>query len=91
MITTEYTNHKGMNVFGLSWIFVNTNPITLMEQLKNVPSKFMVIENKNPCKFLTYRDLFLGCPDGLEPSTFRTTSNGIEHWESPLYIAVSED
>ncbi len=66
MITTEYTNHKGMIVFGLSWIFVNTNPITLMEQLKkcsiNVPSKFEVSGNENPCKFLTYRDLLLGVP-----------------------------
>ncbi len=40
MITIEYANHKEMNVFGLSWLFVNTNPITLMEQLKNVPSIF---------------------------------------------------
>ena len=40
MITTDFTNHKGMNVFGLLWLFVNTNSIKLMEQLKNVPSMF---------------------------------------------------
>ena len=40
MITTEYTNHKGMKAFGLLWLFVNTDPIALMEQLKNVPSMF---------------------------------------------------
>ena len=40
MKTIEYTYHKGMNVFGLSWIFVNSSPIALMEQLKNVPSMF---------------------------------------------------
>ena len=62
MITTEYTNYKGMNVFGLSWLFVNPNPITLMEQLENVPSKIKVLKNRNPGKFLTYRDLFVGVP-----------------------------
>ena len=37
-------------------------------------------------------ELFLlGCPDGLEPSTFRTTSNYTDFQQSPLYIAVSED
>ena len=40
MITTDFTNHKGMNVIGLLWIFVNSSPIALMEQLKNVPSMF---------------------------------------------------
>ena len=40
MKTIEYTYHKGMNVFGLSWPFMNTKPITLMEQLENVPSMF---------------------------------------------------
>ena len=40
MTATEYINHKGANVFGLLWLYVNTNPITLMEQLKNVPSMF---------------------------------------------------
>jgi len=40
MITIEYTNYKGMNVYGLSWLFVTPNPITLMEQLENVPSMF---------------------------------------------------
>ena len=28
----------------------------------NVPSKFGVRENRNPCKFLTYRDSFVGVP-----------------------------
>ena len=36
MITTDFTNHKGMNVIGLLWLFVNSSPIALMEQLKNV-------------------------------------------------------
>ena len=40
MTTTDFTNHKGMNVIGLLWLFVNSNPIALMEQLKNVPSMF---------------------------------------------------
>ena len=30
----------------------------------NVPSKFKVFENKNPCKLLTYRDLFWRVPGG---------------------------
>ena len=34
MITTDFTNHKGMNVIGLLWLFVNSSPIALMEQLK---------------------------------------------------------
>ena len=33
----------------------------------------------------------LGCPDGLEPSTFRTTSHNTDFQQTPLYIAVSED
>jgi len=40
MITTDFTNHKGMNVIGLLWLFLNTTHTTLMEQLKNVPSMF---------------------------------------------------
>ena len=52
MITIEYANHNGVNVFGLSWLFVNTNPITLMEQLENVPSMFhqnlRCLETKTP-------------------------------------------
>ena len=32
-----------------------------------------------------------GCPDGLEPSTFRTTSHNTDFQQTPLYIAVSED
>ena len=36
----NFTNHKGMNVIGLLWLFVNSSPIALMEQLKNVPSMF---------------------------------------------------
>ena len=40
MITTDFTNHKGMNVIGLLWLFVNSSPIALMEQPKNVPSMF---------------------------------------------------
>ena len=73
MITTDFTNHKGMNVIGLLWLFVNSSPIALMEQLKNVPSKLEGVGIENPCKCLTCRDFFEGCPDGLEPSTFRTT------------------
>ena len=37
MITTDFTNHKGMNVIGLLWLFVNSSPIAL---IKNVPSMF---------------------------------------------------
>ena len=40
MIITDFTNHKGMNVFELLWLFVDTPHIKLMEQLKNVPSMF---------------------------------------------------
>ena len=32
-----------------------------------------VWEFKIPASNLTCRDLLEGCPDGLEPSTFRTT------------------
>ena len=40
MITTDFTNHKGMNVFELLWLFVDTPHTKLMEQFKNVPSMF---------------------------------------------------
>lgn len=45
MITTDFTNHKGMNVIGLLLLFVNSSPIALMEQLKNVPSMFHQFKN----------------------------------------------
>ena len=77
MITTDFTNHKGMNVIGLLWLFVNSSPIALMEQLKNVPSMFhqnrRCMEMKIPASCLLTGICFEGCPDGLEPSTFRTT------------------
>ena len=44
---------------------------------------------KNPRKHLTYRG-FLGCPDGLEPSTFRTTSNLSNSPIVPLFIDVCD-
>ena len=56
MITTDFPNHKGMNVIGLLWLFVDTSPIALMEQLKNVPSKLKGAGIKNPRKCLTYKD-----------------------------------
>ena len=62
MITTDFTNHKGMNVIGLLWLFVNSSPIALMEQLKNVPSKIEGGKIKNPCKCLTYRDFLMRVP-----------------------------
>jgi hypothetical protein len=40
MITTDFPNHKGMNVIGLLWLFVDTPHTKLMEQFKNVPSMF---------------------------------------------------
>ncbi len=40
MITTDFTNHKGMNVIGLLWLFVDMPHTKLMEQFKNVPSMF---------------------------------------------------
>ena len=33
---------------------------------------------------------FLGCPDGLEPWTFRTTSYPMESRETPLYTGNAE-
>ena len=57
MTTTDSTNHKGMNVIGLLWLFVNSSPIALMEQLKNVPSKLEGVGIENPCKCLICRDL----------------------------------
>ena len=43
-------------------------------------------------KTLPYGDVFLlGCPDGLEPSTFRTTSTFTNCLTTRLYIVVSED
>ena len=77
MITTDFTNHKGMNLIGLLWLFVNSSPIALMEQLKNVPSmfhqNFTLWKSKSPVISWITGLFFLGCPDGLEPSTFRTT------------------
>ena len=37
-IASEFSTHKRKNVFELLWLFVNTTPTKLMEQLKNVPS-----------------------------------------------------
>ena len=78
MITTDFTNHKGMNVIGLLWLFVNSSPIALMEQLKNVPPMFhqnlRCLKTEIPVSFWLIGICFEGCPDGLEPSTFRTTS-----------------
>ena len=34
---------------------------------------FEIFGKQKSCKLLTYRTLTFGCPDGLEPSTFRTT------------------
>ena len=46
----------------------------------------------NPLCLLGFPDsIYLGCPDGLEPSTFRTTSHNTDFQQTPLYIAVSED
>ena len=68
MTTTDSTNHKGMNVIGLLWLFVNSSPIALMEQLKNcsinVPSKLEGVGIENPCKCLTYRDFLRRVPGG---------------------------
>ena len=77
MTTTDFTNHKGMNVFELIWLFVDTPHTKLMEQLKNVPSMFhqnlMLRKSKSPVTSWITGLCLLGCPDGLEPSTFRTT------------------
>ncbi len=68
MITTDFPNHKGMNVIGLLWLFVDTPHTKLMEQLKNVPSmfhqNFRFLKTKNPCKYLSCRDLFRRVPGG---------------------------
>ena len=34
---------------------------------------FEIYEKEKSRKLFTYRILTFGCPDGLEPSTFRTT------------------
>ena len=74
---TEFPNDKGIYLFGLLWFFVNTNPITLMEQLKNIPSMFhhniRYWKIQIPANQAFAGICFVGCPDGLEPSTFRTT------------------
>ena len=46
---------------------------------------------KKSRKLFTYRTLTFGCPDGLEPSTFRTTSTFTNCLTTRLYIVVSED
>ena len=50
-------------------------------------------ENKNPCKLLYCRGLSLnirfGCPVGLEPTTFRTTSGSPKTRNQPLFTDVS--
>ena len=49
----------------------------LMEQTKNVPSMFhqnlILWKSKSPVISWITGLFLLGCPDGLEPSTFRTT------------------
>jgi len=37
---TPFSVMKQQDVIGLLWLFVNSSPIALMEQLKNVPSMF---------------------------------------------------
>ena len=39
----------------------------------NIPLKLKGLEIKNPCKVFGLQGFPFGCPDGLEPSTFRTT------------------
>ena len=41
-------------------------------------------------KTLPFGDVFFGCPDGLEPSTFRTTSNLSNSPIVPLFIDVCD-
>ena len=43
-------NILAKNVIGLLWLFLNSSPIALMEQLKNVPSKLEGVGIENPCK-----------------------------------------
>ena len=49
---------------------------------------FALLTKKRHC--LTAMSPF-GCPDGLEPSTFRTTSTFTNCLTTRLYIVVSED
>ena len=49
---------------------------------------FEIYEKEKSRKLFTYRILTFGCPDGLEPSTFRTTSILVNSRESPLFIVL---
>ena len=44
-------------------------------------------ESKSPVISWITGLFFLGCPDGLEPSTFRTTSRVSNIW-NPLYLST---
>ena len=49
--------------------------------------RFKHPKTKNSCKSLTHRSYFLGCPVGLEPTTFRTTSK-LSNCLGPLYLSA---
>ena len=48
---------------------------------------FMLRKSKSPIISWITGLCFLGCPDGLEPSTFRTTSTDADSLGVPLYCA----
>ena len=45
---------------------------------------FTLWKSKSPVISWITGLFFLGCPDGLEPSTFRTTSNLLDSSDSPV-------
>ncbi len=91
MIASEFYYYKRKIVFELLWLFVNTNPIALMEQFENVPSMFHqnlgYQKTKIPVSAWLTGICFGGCPVGLEPTTFRTTSR-ISNFRDSLYLSA---
>ena len=78
-VNCKYMNTRG-SFHILNKQFANPCGVSspkLMEQLKNVPSmfhqNFRCLKTKIPISTWLTGICFEGCPDGLEPSTFRTT------------------
>ena len=56
-------------------------------QKKTLPFGDVSFVTSHKKKTLPFGDVSFGCPDGLEPSTFRTTSRVSNIW-NPLYLSA---
>jgi len=71
--------YSAMSLFGL---------LTKKDIAYSAMSLFGLLTKKRHCLFGDV--FFLGCPVGLEPTTFRTTSTSMDCLATHLYIVVSD-